>query len=206
MINIFIIDDHELVREGIKTLLDTYEDIEVVGEASDGEEALSKITNTKTDIVLMDIKMPKMDGIEATRYITKKFPNLKIIILTSFVERKLIEEAIKAGAIGYLLKDASGEELVGAINKAMKGKSTLSSEASDYLISGLKNKGLNIEFTSREKEILELIVNGMSNNEIADELFISPSTVKFHVSNVLSKLGAPSRSKAISIAIENKLV
>lgn len=206
MINVFIIDDHELVREGIKTLLDTYEDIEVVGEASGGEEALKKIANTKTDIVLMDIKMPKMDGIEATGYITKQFPQLKIIILTSFVERKLIEEAIKAGAIGYLLKDASGEELVAAINKAMIGKSTLSSEASDYLISGLKNKGLNIEFTSREKEILELIVKGMSNNEIADELFISSSTVKFHVSNILSKLGATSRSKAISIALENKLI
>ncbi len=207
MIKVLIVDDHPLVRHGINTLLQVYDDIEVVGEAENGREALEMCEKCKPDIVLMDLIMPEINGIEATRNILKNWSSIKVVTLTSFIDKKLIEDSLKAGAIGYVLKNISGENLVAAIRDADKGKSTLSSEASDFLISNLKNPPV-IEYrlTSQEKNIMAYLVEGLSNKKITQKMVLSLSTVKFHVSNILNKLGASSRAEAISIALKNKLI
>jgi len=207
MIRVLITDDHLLVRQGIRALLEACDDIEVVGEAENGNQAIQMCSESNPDIVLMDLIMPEVDGIAATEKILDDWSNIKIIALTSFVDRKLIEESLKAGAIGYIQKNVSGDELVSIIRNAYQGKPTLSSEASDFLISNLK-KPLVPEYnlTSQEKNILSSLVEGLSNKEIAKKQVLSISTVKFHVSNILTKLGASSRAEAVSIALKNKLV
>lgn len=204
MIKVMVVDDHELVREGIKSLLETYDDIKVVGEAQNGMEAIEVITQNVPDVLLMDIKMPKMDGIDAAKNIMEKNPEIKIIALTSFIDKNLVEEALKSGVMGYVMKNTTGEKLISVIRGAVEGRSFLSPEASNILISDYKKR--DYKLTSREKDILALMVKGYSNNEIAQNLVISPSTVKFHVSNILMKLDVSSRNKAVSLAIENKLV
>jgi two-component system, NarL family, response regulator LiaR len=204
MIKVMIVDDHELVREGIKSLLETYDDIKIIGEARNGVEAVEMITQKVPDILLMDIKMPKMNGIDAAKKIMEKNPEIKIIALTSFIDKNLVEDALKSGVMGYVMKNTTGDKLISVIRGAVEGKSFLSSEASDILISDYK-KG-DYKLTSREKDILDLMIKGYSNKEIAKKLVISPSTVKFHVSNILLKLGVSSRNKAVSLAIEDKLV
>jgi len=207
MIKVLIVDDHPLIRKGINTLLGIYDDIEVVGEAENGREALVMCEKCKPDIVLMDLIMPEVNGIEATREILKNWAYIKVVTLTSFLDKKLIEDSLKAGAIGYVLKNISGDNLVATIRDADKGKSTLSSEASDFLISNLKNpKVADYQLTGQEKNILACLVEGLSNKKIAQKLVLSLSTVKFHVSNILNKLGASSRAEAVSIAMKNKLV
>jgi two-component system, NarL family, response regulator LiaR len=207
MIKVLIADDHPLVRRGINTLLETCDDIEVIGEAENGREAIDLCKRYDPDVVLMDLVMPGIDGVETTREIIKNWPQIKIIILTSFVDKKLLEDSVKAGAIGYIMKNISGDSLVEAIRDASKGKSTLSSEASDFLISRLKNSDTpDYQFTNQEKNILAHLVQGLSNKKIAQLQVLSLSTVKFHVSNILAKLNASSRSEAISIALKNKLV
>jgi NarL family two-component system response regulator LiaR len=207
MIKVLIVDDHPLVRQGIKTLLDVYDDIEVIGEAENGREALEMCEKCKPDIVLMDLIMPGVNGIEATKEIVKNWSYIKVVTLTSFVDKKLIEDSLRAGAIGYVLKNISGDKLVVTIRDADKGKSTLSSEASDFLISNIKKPPVaDYQLTSQEKNILACLVEGLSNKKIAQKLVLSLSTVKFHVSNILNKLGASSRTEAVSLAIKNKLV
>ena len=207
MIKVLIVDDHPLVRQGIKTLLDVYDDIEVIGEAENGQEALEMCKKKKPDIVLMDLIMPGVNGIEATKEILKNWPYIKVVTLTSFVDKKLIEDSLKAGAIGYVLKNISGDKLVATIRDADKGKSTLSSEASDFLISNIKKPQVtDYQLTSQEKNILACLVEGLPNKKITQKLVLSLSTVKFHVSNILNKLGASSRTEAVSLAIKNKLV
>jgi len=207
MIKVLIVDDHPLVRHGIKTLLDVYDDIEVIGEAENGQEALEMCKKNKPDVVLMDLIMPGVNGIEATKEIMKNWSYIKVVTLTSFVDKKLIEDSLKAGAIGYVLKNISGDKLVATIRDADKGKSTLSSEASDFLISNIKKPPVaDYQLTSQEKNILACLVDGLSNKKIAQKLVLSLSTVKFHVSNILNKLGVSSRTEAVSLAIKNKLV
>ena len=207
MIKVLIVDDHSLVRNGIKTILGIYDDIKVIGEAENGKEALEICGKCLPDVVLMDLVMPEINGIEATKKILESWPTIKVVTLTSFVDKKLIEDSLKAGAIGYVLKNISGENLVATIRDAEKGKSTLSSEASDFLISNIKKPAVvEYQLTNQEKNILGCLVEGLSNKNIAQKLVLSLSTVKFHVSNILNKLGASSRAEAISIAIKNKLV
>ena len=204
MVKVMIVDDHRLVREGIKALLETFDDIEILCEASNGKEALDMLADEWPDVILMDIKMPEMNGIAATENIMEKYPGIKVIALTSFIEKDLIENSLKAGAVGYLMKNTTGKELISAIRDAAKCHSSLSSEASDMLISGYKTPDYRL--TYREKDILTLMVEGQSNNEIAETIIISPSTVKFHVSNILMKLGVSSRNKAVSLAVDKNLV
>jgi two-component system, NarL family, response regulator LiaR len=206
MIKVLIVDDHPLVRKGINILLGVYDDIEVVGEAENGREAIEICEKYNPDIVLMDLIMPEINGIEATRKILENWPSIKVIILTSYIDKKLIEDSLKAGAMGYILKNISGNKMVETIRDANKGKSTLSSEASDFLISNLKNPAVpNYQLTGQEKNILSDLVQGMSNKKIAQKQVLSLSTVKFHVSNIISKLGVSNRSEAISIALKNRL-
>jgi len=205
MIKVLVVDDHPLVRQGINVLLDTYDDIAVVGEAENGRKSVEMCKNYKPDIVLMDLIMPEVNGVEATRRILKDNPSVKVVILTSYIDKKLIEDSLKAGATGYVLKNISGDNLVETIRNAYKGKSTLSSEASDFLISNLKNPpSAEYDLTSQEKKIIACLIDGLSNKKIAQKLVLSLSTVKFHVGNILSKLGASSRTEAVSIAIKNK--
>ena len=207
MIKLLIVDDHALVSEGIKSLLDFYDDIEVIGEAEDGLEAIEMCSKLNPDVVLMDLIMPKVGGLEATGKILKDWPSIKIIILTSFIDKKLIEDSLKAGSMGYVLKNISGDALVEAIRNAYKGKSTLSSEASDFLISSLKNPpSTDYQLTSQEKKILACLVEGLPNKKITQKLILSISTVKFHVGNILIKLGASSRTEAVAIALKKKLL
>ncbi len=206
MIKILIADDHLLVRQGIRALLEAYNDVEVIGEAEDGQEAYEMAKKLKPDIVLMDLLMPRLSGTEAMTKILAKMPEVKIIALTSYIDKQLIEESLKSGALGYVLKNISGDELLLTIKNVSQGKSSLSSEASDLLISNLKNPDAdNYQLTSQERNILACLVEGQSNKEIARKQVLSISTVKFHVSNILNKLGASSRAEAVSIALKKNL-
>lgn len=203
-----LVDDHAVVRSGLSTFLMTCDDMELVGEASSGEHALSLCPQAKPDVVLMDLVMPGMDGATATRLIREKCPEIQVIALTSFKEQELVQGALQAGAIGYLLKDISADELANAIRAAYAGKPTLAPEAAQALIQAtrLPAEKIGFDLTDREREVLTLMVEGLNNNEIADRLVVSHSTAKFHVSSILSKLGAASRTEAVAIALQNNLV
>lgn len=208
-IRIVIVDDHNVVRSGLSAFLMAFEDFELVGEASDGKEAVELCEILHPDIVLMDLVMPVMDGAQATREIRERFEDIQVIVLTSFKEDELVEGALQAGAIGYLLKNVSADELADAIRKAYAGKPTLAPEATEALIKATGRKresGISEELTSREKEVLKMMAEGLSNPEIAQKLFVSRSTVKFHVSSILSKLGAASRTEAVSKALQFKII
>jgi NarL family two-component system response regulator LiaR len=202
-----LVDDHMVVRSGLSTVLAVYDDMQLVGEAGDGEEALRLCERLQPDVVLMDLVMPKMDGVAATRMMKERWPQIQVIALTSFKEKEYVEGAIKAGASGYLLKNVSAEELVNAIRRAAAGQPSLSPEAAQVLIQKVNEPPPpGQDMTDREKEILALMVQGLSNNEIAERLIVSQSTVKFHVSNVLSKLGVTGRTEAVALAVKYKLV
>lgn len=206
-IRVMIVDDHTVVRSGLSAVLMAFNDLEMVGEAGNGEEALEICGEAEPDVILMDLVMPKMDGAAATQAILGKYPRIKVIALTSFKERDLVESALKAGAMSYLLKNVSAEELVAAIREAAAGHSSLSPEAAEILIQGVRKPAeKEYNLTDREREILELIVKGMPNSRIADQLYLSRSTVKFHVSNILSKLEVTSRTEAVALAMKNNLV
>jgi NarL family two-component system response regulator LiaR len=195
------------VRSGLGAVIATCDDIVLVAEAGDGEEAIRVCERAKPDVILMDLLMPKMDGVAATQAILKAWPQIKIITLTSFKEKEYVEGALKAGATGYLLKNVSAEELMAAIRRAVSGQPSLSPEAAQVLIRRV-NEPLQpaYDITEREREILALMVEGLPNAEIAARLIVSQSTVKFHVSNILSKLAATSRTEAVAIAIKHNLV
>jgi NarL family two-component system response regulator LiaR len=206
-IRVLLVDDHAVVRSGISKFLLVNQDMELVGEASDGMEALNVVSTTKPDVILMDILMPGMDGITATREIHQKYPQIKIIALTSFAEQNLVQGALQAGAIGYIQKNVTAVELANAIRSAFSGRIILSPEATQVLAQSITQSHLpGNELTDREQDVLRCMVNGMNNNEIAKELFISLGTVKFHISNIFQKLGVDSRVEAVKMAIEQKMV
>jgi len=206
-IRVLIIDDHAVVRSGLGAVLMSADGLNMVGEAANGEIAVSMCQKLKPDVVLMDLMMPVMDGVTAIGTIHDAQPEIKIIALTSFGERELVEGALKAGASGYLLKTVSAAELVAAIMGAMEGKTSLSPEAAQALVQGLKQpRATTHDLTDREYEILALMVDGLPNHQIAEKLVVSQSTVKFHVSNILSKLEVSTRTEAVSMALKHKMV
>jgi two-component system, NarL family, response regulator LiaR len=206
-IKVMIVDDHAVVRSGLSAFMMAYDDLELVGEAGGGKEAIGSCRENAPDVVLMDLVMPEMDGAQTTEEILKMCPDIKVIALTSFPEEDLVQKALKAGAISYLLKNVSGDELADAIRAAYAGKATLAPEATEALIhSATKPPAPGQDLTDRELEILGLMAKGVNNDTIARELFISASTVKFHVSNVLMKLGSATRTEAVAIALKNNLV
>ncbi|MBI9051054.1 MAG: response regulator transcription factor [Anaerolineaceae bacterium] len=206
-IRVLLVDDHAVVRKGLKAFLKSYPDLECIGEACDGEEAITMCRSLRPDVVLMDLLMPKMSGEVAIQHIKEEYPEIHAIALTSFNDQKLIQKVLQSGAIGYLLKNATGEELAQAIRAAMLGQPTLAPEAAKHLINRMVNPNQpGYDLTPRELEILHLMAEGLNNPEIAGKLSVSRSTVKFHVSNILSKLGTSSRVKAIAIAIQNDLI
>ena len=202
-----VVDDHNVVRSGLATFLKAYEDLELVGEAKNGLEALNLCHKNKPDVILMDLMMPEMDGIAATRAILADYPEIKIIAMTSFEEEQLVHGVLAAGAISYLLKNVSSDELSKAIRDAVSGRSTLSPEAARVLIQATRPAAQPLfDLTEREREVLQLVIEGHSNQQIAEALFISIATVKAHISNILSKLQVSSRAEAIAYAIKHKLV
>jgi NarL family two-component system response regulator LiaR len=206
-IRVMIVDDHAVVRSGLSAFLMVYDDLDFVGEASSGEEAVRRCKDLRPDVVLMDLVMPGMDGAQATQTIREMCPDIQVIALTSFKEDDLVQRTLRAGAIGYLLKNVSAGELVSAIRAAHAGRPTLAPEAAHVLIHASQSPpALGSDLTTREQEILSLMVSGLSNPEIAERLVVSRSTVKFHVSSILSKLGVSSRTQAVTLALQNKLV
>ncbi len=206
-IRVVVVDDHEIVRNGLSIFIRTCSDFELAGEAKNGEEAVKLCKEIQPDVVLMDLFMPGKDGVEATRAIMREHPEIKVIALTSFDNEESVNEALEAGAISFLLKNVVIDELAAAIRKAYSGKSTLSPEATQALI-----RKVNMpdppghDLTEREREVLTLLVKGMNNPEIAHQLHVSRSTVKNHVSSILNKLDAVSRSEAAGLAVKYNLI
>jgi NarL family two-component system response regulator LiaR len=201
-LKVFIVDDHDMVRLGLRTYLMLEPGMEVVGEAGDGQQALDVLdrmeAHARPDIILMDMMMPGMDGVAATRAVTERYPGMKVIMLTSFLEEDKIVQAIEAGAFSYVLKTVSSGELIGMIRSAFSGLPVMNPEVSRALTRGLRRRSSQAEtgdFTPREKEVLMLIAEGKSNKDIAEELHISIKTVKTHVSNLLMKCGLEDRTQ-----------
>ncbi len=206
-IRIMIVDDHTMVRRGLATFLKVYEDLLLVGEAETGEAAVQLCAEVLPDVILMDMFLPAMDGAATTYAIRQRYPQIQIIVLTSFKEGILIKNALEAGAIGYLLKDVSADDLVRAIRAAHAGRATLSPEAAQALVeeSNLP-PAPGLDLTEREREVLTLMIEGLNNVQIAGRLTVSPSTIKSHVSNILSKLGVASRTEAVTLALRNGII
>ncbi len=206
-IRVLIVDDHSMMRTGLRYTLQSFTDMELVGEAGSGAEAIELCDQVQPDVILMDMAMPGMDGAQTTQLVRQSHPKMQIIVLTSFQERDLVERAIQAGAIGYLLKNATAEELGDAIRSAFAGRPTLAQEATEVLIQSAQNRSaLGDDLTDREREVLGLMARGKTNPQIAEELTLSMSTVKFHIRNILSKLGAGNRAEAIHKAWQHQLI
>ena len=205
-IKVIVVDDHEMVRRGLATYFNTYPDIELIGEARDGMEAVGLCFDLQPDVVLMDLVMPGMGGVEATRRICGQNPDIQVIALTSFQEKSIVQEAIRAGAISYLLKNVDGDNLAAAIRSANAGRGTLSPEVTHELINAEQQSKIGIDLTPREREVLSLMVEGLTNPEIAQELVVSRATISSHVSHILQKLGVSNRAEAIVLAVRSNLV
>ena len=207
-IRVLLVDDHMVVRSGLGAFLLVFDDMLFVGEASNGKEAVEACANLQPDVVLMDVMMPVMDGISATQEIRERWPRIQVLALTSFKEDDLVQRMLRAGAIGYLMKNITADQLASAIRSAISGRSTLAPEAAQALITASRQARATGRFdlTEREKEVISLMARGLSNLEIADRLIVSRSTVKFHVSSLLSKLGAATRTEAVAIALNQHLV
>jgi DNA-binding NarL/FixJ family response regulator len=212
MIKVLLADDQTLIRQGIRLLLEIEADIQVVGQAADGLAVLQQVETTHPDVVLMDVRMPKMDGVEATRQLAARFPEVKVIILTTFEDDETVFEGLKAGARGYLLKDISSEEMAEAVRKVAAGEaliepritrkvlaefSRLATARDGHSTSTRKTDSPAISLTEREREVLNALAQGLSNREIAEQLVITEGTVKNHVSSLIDKLGVRDRTQAI---------
>jgi NarL family two-component system response regulator LiaR len=203
-IRVMTVDDHEIMRDGIRFMLLAFDDLELVGEARRGQEAVEKCRELKPNIVLVDMKMPGMDGVETTKALKSAFANIKVLILTSFHDHDLVRRAMRAGAIGYLLKDAGKEELASAIRSAHAGQTTISAEAAEDLLNHSPES--DVHLTERELEVLALLAKGMSNKQIGKQLNRSPFTVRHHVSQLIKKLQAANRAEVAAIATERGLI
>ncbi|MGM0239207.1 response regulator [Enterococcus sp. AZ103] len=209
MIRVLLVDDHEMVRLGVSSYLSIQNDIEVVGEAENGEDGYLKAMDLRPDVILMDLVMEVMDGIESTKKILADWPEAKILIVTSFIDDEKVYPAIEAGASGYLLKTSTAHEIADAIRATFQGERVLEPEVTTKMMEQMSNRNrrfLHQELTNREEEILMLISQGMSNQEIADELFITLKTVKTHVSNILAKLEVEDRTQAAIYAFKHGLI
>ncbi len=206
-IRVMLVDDHTMVRRGLATFLQVFDDLELAGEAADGGEAIQLCARLLPDVVLMDLSMPDVDGVTATRVICQRFPKVQVLALTSFTEEELIQNALQAGAIGYLLKDVTANELAQAIRAAHSGQATLSPAAVQAMVHGATQPPTpGHDLTEREREVLALMVEGLNNTEIAAKLVVSPSTIKSHVSHILRKLDVASRTEAAALAVRQHLV
>ena len=206
-IRVMLVDDHTMVRRGLAAFLKVFDDLQLAGEAESGTAAIQLCGELLPDVVLMDMVMPDMDGATATRAIRQQFPQVQVIALTSFKEGDLVKNALQAGAIGYLLKDLSADELAQAIRAAHAGRATLSPEAAQALIETANQPPEpGLALTEREREVLALMVEGLNNTQIAARLTVSPSTIKSHVSNILAKLGVASRTEAVTLALRHHIV
>jgi two-component system, NarL family, response regulator LiaR len=206
-IRVLLVDDHMMVRRGLATMLMVFDDLELAGEAGSGTAAIQLCAEVLPDVVLMDLVMPGMDGATATRAIHMQFPLVQVIALTSFKEEGLVLKALQAGAISYLLKDVSADELAQAIRAAHAGRATFSPEAAQALVSAASQPPpLGHDLTPRERVVLALMVEGLNNTQIAERLYVSPSTIKSHVSSILSKLGVSGRTEAVALTVRHHLV
>jgi NarL family two-component system response regulator LiaR len=202
-----LVDDHTMVRRGLATFLKIFDDLQLAGEADSGEAAMQLCAQVLPDVILMDMVMPDMDGAATTRAIRRQFPQVQVLALTSFKEGELVKHALEAGAIGYLLKDVSAEELAAAIRAAHAGRATLSPEAAQALVETANQPPApGLDLTERELEVLALMVEGLNNTQIASRLTVSSSTIKSHVSNILSKLGVASRTEAVTLALRRHII
>ena len=206
-IRVMLVDDHAMVRRGLATFLKVVDDLQLVGEAESGEAAIQLCGEVLPDVILMDMVLPMMDGATATRAIRQQFPQVQVIALTSFKEGDLVKNALEAGAIAYLLKDVSADDLVRAIRAAHAGRATLSPEAAQSLVETANQPPVpGLDLTEREREVLALMVEGLNNTQIAGRLTVGPSTIKSHVSHILFKLGVASRTEAVALALRNRIV
>ncbi|HEM6240148.1 TPA: response regulator transcription factor [Streptococcus suis] len=205
-IRVMLVDDHEMVRLGLKSYLNLQPDVEVVAEASDGEEGLAKALEVKPDVIVMDLVMPKMTGVEATLALLKEWPQAQIVILTSYLDNEKIYPVLEAGARGYMLKTSSADEILAAIRKVALGEYAIETEVEKKVEHHKRHPDLHDDLTAREREILTLLAKGYDNQRIADVSFISLKTVKTHVSNILSKLAVSDRTQAVVYAFQHGLV
>jgi NarL family two-component system response regulator LiaR len=206
-IRVMLVDDHTMVRRGLATFLKVFDDLELIGEAADGEAAIQLCSRILPDVILMDMAMPGMDGVTATRIIRQRFPMVQVIALTSFKEAELVQSVLQAGAIGYLLKDVSADKLAQAIRAAHAGRGTLAPEAAQALVhAATQPPPPGHDLTNRERTVLALMIEGLNNTEIAEKLVVSPSTIKSHVSNILAKLGVAGRTEAVALAVRYRFV
>ncbi len=206
-IRVLVVDDHDMVRRGLTTFLLIFDDLALAGEAASGAEALAVCAEVQPDVVLMDLMMPAMDGPTATAAIKAQFPHIQVIALTSFAEPEMLQRVLQAGAISYLLKNVSADELHAAILAAYAGRSTLAPEAAQALIQiATQPPRPGQDLTPREREVLALLIKGLSNSAIGTRLVVSPATVKAHVSNILAKLQVSSRTEAVALAVQHHVV
>ena len=206
-IRVMIVDDHRMVRHGLKTFLAGHKDLLIVAEAGDGQEAVEGVAQAQPDVILMDVVMPTMDGPTATTKIRQAFPHIQIIALTTFLEPELVENALKAGAISYLLKDVGAGKLAEAIRAAARGQPTIDSSAAHLLVPRAGQPApIGEDLTEQEQNILSLLVRGLTNKQIATELNLSPGTVRIYVSQILTKLGVCNRTEAATLALQHQLV
>ena len=205
-IRVMVVDDHSVVRSGLSAFLLSFDDMTLAGEAGSGRDAVRLCREAEADVVLMDLVMPGMDGAEATRAILEQCPDVKVIALTSFPEEGMVQATLQAGAISYLLKDVSREELAKAIRAAHAGRRTLAPEAAEALIkNATRGPAPGHDLTNSERRILGLLVNGWTNQRIAEHLVVSRSTVKSHVSSILRKLGVATRTEAVALALQHDI-
>lgn len=206
-IKILLVDDHDMVRQGLVVLLRTFHDFEIVGETGDARKALSLCADLQPDVVLMDVLMPQMSGSTATKLIHERFPFISIIALTSTTEQNLIEDMVKAGAMSYIIKTGSIDEVAAAIRASVHGTSILAPEVTNVLLTNInRSPQFGYDLTKQELRVLALLVEGLNNREIANRMVVSQSTVKAHIGSIFSKLNTNSRTKAIAIAVRNHIL